>query len=42
MEDLVKVIGVLIVSSLALLGLATLIQLVEQLIHEPDTGRTRH
>ena len=42
MEDLVKVIGVLIVSSLALLGLATLIQLVEQLIREPGASGTRH
>ena len=41
MEDLVKVIGVLIVSSLVLLGLATLIQLIEQLLREPNT-RTRH
>ena len=42
MEDLVKVVGVLIASSLFLLGLATLIQLIEQLIREPGTGGTRH
>ena len=42
MEDLIKVTGVLIFSSLFLLGLATLIQLVEQLIREPGSGRTRH
>ncbi len=40
MADLIKVIGVLIASSLFLLGLATLIQLVEQLIREPGTRQT--
>jgi len=42
MEDLVKVVGVLIASSLFLLGLATLIQLVEQMIREPRASGTRH
>lgn len=42
MEDLVKVVGVLVASSLFLLGLATLIQLVEQLIREPGPTGTRH
>lgn len=42
MEDLVKVVGVLIASSLVLLGLATLIQLVEQLIRGPDASGNRH
>jgi hypothetical protein len=42
MEDLVKVVGVLFASSLFLLGLATLIQLIEQLIREPRTTGTRH
>jgi xanthine/uracil permease len=42
MGDLVKVVGVLVASSLFLLGLATLIQLIEQLIREPGTSETRH
>ena len=42
MEDLVRVVGVLVASSLFLLGLATFIQLIEQLIREPGpTGSRR-
>lgn len=40
-EDLVKVVGVLIASSFFLLGLATFIQLIEELIREPGTNETR-
>lgn len=42
MEDLVRVTGILVLSSLFLLGLATLIQLIEQLIREPGASGTRH
>jgi hypothetical protein len=42
MEDLIKVVGVLVTSSLVLLGLATLIQLIEQLIREPGASGPRH
>ena len=41
MDDLIRVAGVLLVSSLFLLGLATLIQIVEQLVREPGTAGNR-
>jgi hypothetical protein len=41
MEDLIRVAGVLVVSSLFLLGLATLIQIVEQLIRDPGAAGDR-
>lgn len=42
MEDLIRVIGVLIAASLFLLGLATFIELIEQLLHDPGAGGRRH
>jgi hypothetical protein len=41
MDDLIRVAGVLVVSSLFLLGLATLIQLIEQLVREPGAAGNR-
>jgi hypothetical protein len=42
MDDLIRLAGVLVVSSLFLLGLATLIQIVEQLVREPGVSRHHH
>jgi hypothetical protein len=42
MEDLIHVAGILVVASLFLLGLATLIQIVEQLIRGPDAAGGHH
>jgi|GEM_PF-6107961 len=41
MDELLKVLAVLIASSLLLLGTGTLIQVVEQLFHRPQPG-ARH
>jgi hypothetical protein len=38
MADFFKVIGVIVASTLVLLGSGTLIQLVEQLIRDPRTN----
>jgi len=42
MEVFLKVFGVIVTSSLLLLGTATLIQLIEQLVREPRVSNTRH
>ena len=41
MDDLIRVAGVLAVSSLFLLGLATLIQIIEQMVREPRAAGNR-
>lgn len=42
MNELAKVIVVMVTSSLLLLGTGTLIQLIEQLVHDPGPGHSRH
>lgn len=42
MADLIKVIAVIVTSTLVLLGSGTLIQLVEQLIRDPRVPHSRH
>jgi len=42
MDQLLKVIIVMVTSSLLLLGTGTLIQLIEQLVHDPGPGHQRH
>jgi hypothetical protein len=41
MDELAKVIVVMVTSSLLLLGTGTLIQLIEQLVHDPGPGHPR-
>ena len=41
MDELFKVIMVLVTASLLLLGTGTLIQLIEQLVRNPGPGPTR-
>jgi len=38
MAEILKVAAVIVLSSLVLLGSATLIQLIEQMLHEPRPG----
>ncbi len=41
MGDLIRLAGILVASSLFLLGLATFIQLIEQLLRDPGTAGGR-